>query len=363
MSENKVVNKYCLVPDCPNTSMNAPEKLFINVPSDIKIRNVWQKAMRREVFVSNKSHVYCCEDHFKVEEDIENYMYIKTMISGKVRLKPRVVPRFFDCQKNRITTHSSKPRSQFLQTEAQHSTVIETLLLSSKNKTSEENQEEEENEMDIRRMEPISKEIGVQAHIKAYIQKEIDDGGCREEHENLKSRDNLDMGSDLSRREKSKKSTVRSSVRELRIQAELEAHEKLEKIEEEKEKIKLQRLKRMQQKIMLELELKDTSISDESNEEKPNITFDEVDGQFKYNQIQTWIDDGSYENFGNCEKGEEARQTGVDSKEKPNRFKERLSTRQNTPKPEETHKISRKSILGEDNNQAVTQQRSSLFCV
>ncbi|KAG5867490.1 hypothetical protein JTB14_018599 [Gonioctena quinquepunctata] len=133
--------------------------------------------MRREVFVSNKSHVYCCEDHFKVEEDIESYMFIRTMNSGKVRLKPGVVPRFFDCQKNRITTHSSKPRSQFLQTKAQQS-VIETLLLSSKNGTSEENQEEEENEMDIRRMEPISKEIGVQAHIKAYVRsKAIQCGG------------------------------------------------------------------------------------------------------------------------------------------------------------------------------------------
>ncbi|KAG5887481.1 hypothetical protein JTB14_006967 [Gonioctena quinquepunctata] len=99
------------------------------------------------------------------------------MNSGKVRLKPGVVPRFFDCQKNRITTHSSKPRSQFLQTEAQQS-VIDTLLLSSKNRTSEENQEEEENEMDIRRMEPISKEIGVWAHIKAYVRsKAIQCGG------------------------------------------------------------------------------------------------------------------------------------------------------------------------------------------
>ncbi|KAG5860889.1 hypothetical protein JTB14_018611 [Gonioctena quinquepunctata] len=141
------------------------------------------------------------------------------------------------------------------------------------------------------------------------------------------------MGSDISKREKSKKSTVRSSVRKLKIQA----HEKLDKIEQGKEKIMLQRLKRMQQKIMLGLELKNTLISDESesNEEKSNIIFDEVDNQFKYNQIQTWIDNESYENFENCEKGEEARQTEVDSKKKPNRFEERLSTRQNTPKPGE----------------------------
>ncbi|KAG5870154.1 hypothetical protein JTB14_007905 [Gonioctena quinquepunctata] len=117
----------------------------------------------------------------------------------------------------------------------------------------------------------------------------------------------------------------------------MKAHEKLDKIEEEKEKIKLQRLKRMQRKVMLELELKKRVISDESEsiEEKSNIIFDEVDSQFKYNQIQTWIDNGSYENFENHEKGEEDRQTEVDSKEKPNRFEERLSTRQITPKPEE----------------------------
>ncbi|KAG5888699.1 hypothetical protein JTB14_035764 [Gonioctena quinquepunctata] len=96
------------------------------------------------------------------------------------------------------------------------------------------------------------------------------------------------MGSDISKREKSKKSTIRSSVRKLKIQAEIEAHEKLDKIEEEKEKIKLQRLKRMQRKIMLDLELKNRVISDESesNEEKSNIIFDEVESQFKYNQYK-----------------------------------------------------------------------------
>lgn len=66
MSNKKGAYKYCLVPNCRNTSKNAPEKLFINVPSDIKTRKIWQKAMRREVFVSDKSTVYCCADHFKV---------------------------------------------------------------------------------------------------------------------------------------------------------------------------------------------------------------------------------------------------------------------------------------------------------
>ncbi|KAG5872256.1 hypothetical protein JTB14_019342 [Gonioctena quinquepunctata] len=136
-------------------------------------------------------------------------------------------------------------------------------------------------------------------------------GDVKKTDENLKSRDNLDMGSDISKREKSRKSTVESSVRKLKIRAQIEAHEKLDKIEGGTEKMKLQRLKRMQRKIT----------------------------QFKYNQIQTWIDNGSYENFGNHEKGGEDGQTAVDFKEKPNRFEERLSTRQNTPKPQKQDKL------------------------
>lgn len=66
MSEKRASNKYCVVPECRNTSRNAPEKVFISVPFDPATRKVWQKAMRRDVFVSEKSHVYCCADHFNV---------------------------------------------------------------------------------------------------------------------------------------------------------------------------------------------------------------------------------------------------------------------------------------------------------
>ncbi|KAG5873823.1 hypothetical protein JTB14_027373 [Gonioctena quinquepunctata] len=59
-------------------------------------------------------------------------------------------------------------------------------------------------------------------------------GDVRKTDKNLKSRDNLDMGSDISKREKSRKSRVWSSVRKLKIQAEIKAHEKLDKIGEEK---------------------------------------------------------------------------------------------------------------------------------
>lgn len=44
---------------------------------------------------------------FKVENDIENYMYIKLMKTGKIRLKPGVIPHIFDCQKEQPCAGSS----------------------------------------------------------------------------------------------------------------------------------------------------------------------------------------------------------------------------------------------------------------
>ncbi|KAJ8916908.1 hypothetical protein NQ315_013377 [Exocentrus adspersus] len=69
MSEKRRI----IIPKCTNTSTNAPQKLFISLPSDHKLRKAWQRAMRRSDFVSNKGTKFCCEDHFNVKKDIENY--------------------------------------------------------------------------------------------------------------------------------------------------------------------------------------------------------------------------------------------------------------------------------------------------
>ncbi|XP_050302865.1 uncharacterized protein LOC126740747 [Anthonomus grandis grandis] len=161
MSEKKTTRKYCIIPECPNTSKNAPEKLFINVPSDPTARKVWQKAMRREVFVSGKSHVYCCEDHFDVKEDIENYMYLKTMKKGNILIKPNVVPRFFDCQKSRVTAHKAK-QSKFLQKKEQRS-LIHSLLLPG---TSAEVEDVEQEDNVTSETEPKQKDVGIQVLFK-----------------------------------------------------------------------------------------------------------------------------------------------------------------------------------------------------
>ncbi|KAJ8913288.1 hypothetical protein NQ315_010955 [Exocentrus adspersus] len=134
-------DKYCVVPECRNTSRYAPEKLFISVPFDPVTRKVWQKAMRRDVFVSDKSHVHCCEDHFN----------------------PKVVPRFFDCQKNRVTTHRSKSSSRFLQKREQQS-LINNLLCPETSEASMENEDiEQGHEMEI---EPKSKDMDVQVKVR-----------------------------------------------------------------------------------------------------------------------------------------------------------------------------------------------------
>nr|XP_023029044.1 uncharacterized protein LOC111517203 [Leptinotarsa decemlineata] len=108
MEERNVQKKYCIVPRCPNTTRNAPNKLFITVPKDEKVNKAWQIAMRRKEFV--KGTCFCCEDHFNPPEDIENFMYLKIMKEGVIRLKPGVVPHIFDCQKSRPDFQSVKPR-------------------------------------------------------------------------------------------------------------------------------------------------------------------------------------------------------------------------------------------------------------
>ncbi|XP_018575991.1 uncharacterized protein LOC108914628 [Anoplophora glabripennis] len=114
MDTKKKYYKYCIVPGCKNTSVSTPNKIFISLPSDENVRKLWQQSMRREKFVSNKGTKFCCEDHFNVEEDMENYMYYKTMRRGKIQLKSGVIPHIFKCQEDRKSSHKSKPRQLFL---------------------------------------------------------------------------------------------------------------------------------------------------------------------------------------------------------------------------------------------------------
>lgn len=78
----------CLVPSCNNTLENT-DKIFISVPRIEDKRKRWCTWLN--VPFSNSHRLRVCEDHFKLEEDTENWIQYKT-INTKLRLKKNVLP-------------------------------------------------------------------------------------------------------------------------------------------------------------------------------------------------------------------------------------------------------------------------------
>ncbi|XP_063619816.1 zinc finger protein ZFP2-like [Cydia splendana] len=107
--------RHCLVPKCTNTTKSAPEKLFFDVPRDVKVRKRWCKLMKRGK-LNPSTTFHCCEDHFNLEADTENYIQYSIMreqgVKIHLRLKKGIVPHKFECQnRNRsppIQVHSVK---------------------------------------------------------------------------------------------------------------------------------------------------------------------------------------------------------------------------------------------------------------
>ena len=66
--------KWCFVPGCISSSAKTPNKLFVNVPKDVKRRRLWASAAKREDgrTVTSKNPWYCCEDHFEVGDPFCN---------------------------------------------------------------------------------------------------------------------------------------------------------------------------------------------------------------------------------------------------------------------------------------------------
>ncbi|KAH0557618.1 hypothetical protein KQX54_009259 [Cotesia glomerata] len=91
--------RSCFVPLCTNTTKATPDKMFLNVTQDDKRRNKWFQAVHRDN-PKSKSNFFCCEDHFDLKDDMENYIYYTT-IGGKAKIKIDVVPHKLDCQPNR----------------------------------------------------------------------------------------------------------------------------------------------------------------------------------------------------------------------------------------------------------------------
>nr|XP_018906657.1 PREDICTED: uncharacterized protein LOC109036751 [Bemisia tabaci] len=107
---------YCFVPQCCNTKISTPEKLFFRLPNG-PIRDKWCKIVRRDK-VSQTSKLWCCGDHFILEEDVEDWTRFNILnAAGKdnfrLKLKKGVVPHIFDCQPDRVQAHSQELRSAF----------------------------------------------------------------------------------------------------------------------------------------------------------------------------------------------------------------------------------------------------------
>lgn len=64
--------------------------MFFGVPSNLVTRKLWIQAAKIPSPFRIKSKWYCCEEHFDVENDVENWMYFKTL-GGKINFKRGVV--------------------------------------------------------------------------------------------------------------------------------------------------------------------------------------------------------------------------------------------------------------------------------
>ncbi|KAF5294209.1 hypothetical protein FQA39_LY13457 [Lamprigera yunnana] len=102
---NSKVYKWCAVPLYKNTSIETPNKVFVYVPNNKKLRNKSLiLAPQDPAKVATSSSIYFCEDHFDLPNDMENYMKYHLMESvSQVRMKPGCIPTKFACQPGRKT--------------------------------------------------------------------------------------------------------------------------------------------------------------------------------------------------------------------------------------------------------------------
>ncbi|XP_023021875.2 uncharacterized protein isoform X2 [Leptinotarsa decemlineata] len=83
--------KKCFVPKCPNTSLDL-DKIFIRVPKIMEVRKKWCAAVKRTNIPSTRTpDVFCCEDHFNMEKDSENWLEHK-MVKMRLRMKKNCLP-------------------------------------------------------------------------------------------------------------------------------------------------------------------------------------------------------------------------------------------------------------------------------
>ncbi|XP_060807453.1 uncharacterized protein LOC106143482 isoform X3 [Amyelois transitella] len=113
---NSKVYKWCAVPQCKNTSIKTPNKVFVHVPNKKIMRVKWLKLARRDPNdVVTNSPLYFCEDHFDLPNDMENYMQYHVMGSvSQVRMISGCMPKKFICQSDRKTRTSETTERPYI---------------------------------------------------------------------------------------------------------------------------------------------------------------------------------------------------------------------------------------------------------
>lgn len=81
--------KRCFIPNCTNNSSNT-EKKFIKIPSEPELKKLWYEKASMYKFSSNRE--YCCEDHFDLKHDADNYNELCTTPGCEIILKKAVLP-------------------------------------------------------------------------------------------------------------------------------------------------------------------------------------------------------------------------------------------------------------------------------
>ncbi|KAK9891180.1 hypothetical protein WA026_013496 [Henosepilachna vigintioctopunctata] len=109
--------KWCVVPQCTNTSIKTPQKMFVNLPPNTKIRKKWLILARRNPKdIAVKSHAFMCEDHFNMEKDMANYTQYRMGFSKAIIMVKGAMPSKFECQLDRKKrlSHPTKLRTAYI---------------------------------------------------------------------------------------------------------------------------------------------------------------------------------------------------------------------------------------------------------
>nr|CAI5832208.1 unnamed protein product [Callosobruchus analis] len=78
----------CYIPNCRNMANN---KVLVSVSRDFSVRRIWWELVHGGKPLEPHSGLFCCEDHFDVPVDFENWHYFEIM-GGTLRLKKGVLP-------------------------------------------------------------------------------------------------------------------------------------------------------------------------------------------------------------------------------------------------------------------------------